>query len=170
MCLDDDDLISPDRVSRAINGLNRGVWASDRYYIDSDPPKTIIGTMHWNFVCSKKIYTRVGGYNLHPAFGNSGVRLKMRLERYMQENGIEFDTSPPTILYRRYTTSVSHTEIEKYVQFEKQEFQRGKIILSPKYKSRLFNEVARAATLTQTKEECQHTSQKSLRRVQLDCI
>lgn len=170
MTIDDDDLISPDRLSRAAKRIDKELWASDRYYIDSSPPKIIVGTMHWNFMLSMKLYIRLGGYNRNPNFGNDGARLKQKLEKYMQENGLKFDTGYPTILYRRYTTSISYTDKGQYMLFERQPFRTGRIVLEPKYVSKIFNEVARAATITQTKEECRHTNQNSLRRSTVDCI
>lgn len=145
MCIDDDDLFGPDRISRAMANMQDECWASDRFFMDLNPPVIAVGAMHWNFIFSKRLFIRYGAYCTVEAFGSCEVRMRGAIIAHMKRHGIGFDQGAPNFLYRRFTKAVAHhTDRAGYRRFEAATEKKrvGRIELRPKYYAGLFDRLA----------------------------
>lgn len=135
---DDDDLFAPERIRVAVEHLSGGVFKTDRFYVDTDPPVMVSGRNIGNYAYTPRVWARYGGYRDDSDRPFCDINLINHFDFYMAYHGLRCRRpEQPFMLYRKHTGETNLSTIrDKVAQIrgrsgDGEDFIRGRIELSP---------------------------------------
>lgn len=112
--MDDDDLFAPDRISTSVEHMAGGIFKTDRFFIDTDPIKMVVGRNLGNYAFAPGVIVRYGCYSAGHRKPHSDINLMDRLDYFMQYHGLVCSVPGlPFMMYRKHVSSDNLSKVQR---------------------------------------------------------